>query len=151
MKVRFVPLDKKSWEWIHERAKPEWTNRTKGVVAIGPDGAILAVAVFDTWTFSSGQVHVAIENRLAIRHGFIEECLHYFFNTCDRKVLICTIPTINEKSLRFTKNLGFRDIFVIKDGYDVGVDYVIREMRKDDCRWIDGKANSRRTRLQGSR
>lgn len=145
MRVKFVPLQKSHWPWISARANPEITPRTKGIVALDENGIILACAVFDTWTYTSGQVHVAIENKAAIRYGFIEVCMGYFFNTCDRKVMIGLTPANNLKSLKFNRHLGFTELFRVKDGYDHGVDYVVQELRKEDCRWIiHGKENSRR-------
>jgi hypothetical protein len=138
VKVQFVPISGDNWWWVTKQTDAELTPRTKGIVAISDDGRILACAVFDSWTYSSAQVHIAIENRLAIRHGFIEECMHYFFNSCDRKVLIGLTPSNNERALKFIKNVGFVELFRVKDGFDVGVDYVVQEMRKENCRWING-------------
>lgn len=144
MKVTFLPLRKEHWEWIYRRASPELTSRTRGVVAQSETGTILAAAVFDSWTYTSGQVHVAIENVAAIRHGFVYECMDYFFNTCDKKVLIGLTPSNNVKSLKFNRHLGFREVYRVKDGYDYGVDYVVQELRKEECRWINEQRHARR-------
>ncbi len=144
MIVKFVPLREYHWPWIAAQAQPELTPRTRGIVALDENGTILAATVFDTWTYTSGQAHFAISNPLVLRHGFFEECLDYFFNYCDKRVLIGLVPSNNAKSLRLTKHIGFTEVFRMKDGYDHGIDYVVFEMRKENCRWIHGKESARR-------
>ncbi len=51
--------------------------------------------------------------------------------------VVSYISSDNIKSLKFTELLGFRHIATIKDAIDNGVDLVIKEMRRKDCRWID--------------
>jgi L-amino acid N-acyltransferase YncA len=142
MKVSIVAMSTDDqWEWLYARATPTITPRSKGIVALREDGTILAAAVFDSWTRTSGQVHVAIDNPLAIRHGFVHECMDYFFNFCDRRIMIGLTPSNNTKSLKFNKKLGFVEVFRIEDGFDEGVDYVIQELRKENCRWINERCS----------
>jgi hypothetical protein len=143
VKISFVPLRESHWEWIYSRASPELTRRTKGVVALDERGTILACAVFDSWTYTSGQVHVAIANPMVLRHGFVEECMDYFFNTCERQIMIGLTPANNVKSLKFNRHLGFQEVYRVKDGYDYGVDYVVQELRKSECRWIHEQRHAR--------
>ncbi len=144
MKLTFVPLRKEHWDWIYQRASPELTRRTRGVVALDQNGIILACAVFDSFTYTSGQVHVAIANPIVIRHGFLEECFGYFFHECDKQILIGLTPANNEKSLKFNRHLGFREVYRVKNGWDYGVDYVVQEMHRDECRWLNEQRHARR-------
>lgn len=140
MKVKFLPLDKESWEWVYSSIKPVYTKQTKGIVARNSDTQeILAVTIFDTWLPTSGQIHVAISNPMVLRHGYIEECMNYFFNTAEKELLLGVTPSDNLKALKFNRHIGLTELFRIKDGFRFGVDLVIQELRKDDCRWINGQ------------
>jgi hypothetical protein len=32
--------------------------------------------------------------------------------------------------------MGFRETFRLKNGWDIGVDMVLKEMHRDECRWL---------------
>jgi hypothetical protein len=55
--------------------------------------------------------------------------------------MIGLTPSNNTKSLKFNKKLGFVEVFRIEDGFDEGVDYVIQELRKENCRWINERCS----------
>ena len=42
----------------------------------------------------------------------------------------------NQEALDLDLHLGFRQIAVLRDHWAVGVDTVLLEMRREDCRWI---------------
>jgi hypothetical protein len=129
------------WAWIKQRADPIWTEGTKGLVAEDLDtGEIVAMAALDNWTGNSVQIHWAIDNPLVLRHGFIEEIFYYLFTTCDKKILLATIPSNNVKSLKLSTHIGLDTVHTIKDGFEEGVDYILMEMRKENCKWLKERA-----------
>lgn len=130
------------WNWISKRADPTLTENTKGIVAVDTKvDRIVAMAVFDTWTHNSVQIHWAIDNPLILRHGFIQECFNYVFNTCDKGIMLATIPSDNAKSLKLSSHIGLDVVHTIKDGFNKGVDYILMEMRKENCKWLKGVSN----------
>ncbi len=72
-----------------------------------------------------------------MKHGYPEEVFNYVFNTCDKGVVIGVTPSNNEQALKFNAHLGLTEIYRIKDGYDVGIDYVVQQLRKENCRYIE--------------
>ncbi len=127
------------WNWISKRADPTLTENTKGIVAVDTKvDRIVAMAVFDNWTDNSVNVHLAIDKPLVLRHGFLEECFNYIFNTCNKGIIMATIPANNIKSLKINSHIGFNMIHIIEDGFSKGVDCVLTEIRKENCKWLKG-------------
>lgn len=99
-------------------------------------GEILAMVVFDWWTHNSAEGHVCIEEPSAIL-PLLRKALRYFFLETGRSVLLGRVRATNTRALALDKGLGFREVHRIKDGYAVGEDMVLLEMRREDCRWLE--------------
>lgn len=122
--------------WVIEHAGCKPCVDSKNVVLL-LKGKIVAGVQFDSWTETTAQVHVAIKNPMALRHHFLEEVFTYFFVTCGKLRLLGLTPADNAKALRFNKRIGLRETYRIKDGHAEGVDLVLQEMTRDECRWIE--------------
>lgn len=112
------------------------TTQFKGIKQVEEDGRRSAMVGFDDWTANSAQMHVWIENPKAMNRQLIRECLHYLFITCDRGIAIGVTPCNNVASLEFNRKLGFEHLLTIKDGYALGTDIAIQELRREKCRWL---------------
>lgn len=132
----FVPLQEHHWPRIPVEARPQLTAQTKGIVALNEQGDLEGACCFDTWTFNSCQLHIYIKNPFVLKHGVAYEVFNYAFNTCGKSMVIGMTPADNEKALKFIKNIGLNEIFRIPEGYAVGVDYVVTQLKREDCRWI---------------
>jgi len=124
------------FDWIQKRAECARCEDTKGIV-IHRNSQVVGAVVLDSWSYNSVTIHVAIDDLLCMKHGFPEEVFNYIFNTCDKGVVIGITPANNEKALRFNKRIGLVELYRIRDGYDVGIDYVVQELRKENCRYIE--------------
>ena len=130
------------WKWLTARADPVLTTATTGIVAIDKNTAsIVAMACFDSWTETSAQIHWAIDKPMVLRHGFVEEIFNYLFNTCGKEILLAGIPADNIKSLKLGVHLGMKVIYRIGDGVKRGVDLVLMEQRKENCKWLRSATN----------
>lgn len=109
----------------------------RGISAVDKNRRLLGVIGFDYWTPSSVQMHVWYASPMALRGGvFLKEAFTYAFVTNKRKVAFGVIPSDNEKALKFIWHVGFKEVARLKDGWDVGTDMVINEMRPEFCRWL---------------
>lgn len=136
----FRALGVKDWWLVIERLGIKLTEDTKGILAVR-DGRIVAGCVFNYWTYSSVQVHFWIDDKFVIRHGFFNEVADYAFNTCGKSRLIGLVPADNEEALKLDRHIGFKETHRIKDGYKVGVDFVMMEAdRTDLSRWLNEEA-----------
>lgn len=132
--VTVVPLKGKHWEWIKHRASPVLCKDTTGLVAKKGDRIVGAV-VFDSFSYNSCLAHIAIEDAWVTRR-LVRMACEFVFLHADRGVMTGLTPADNEDALRLNKGIGFQEICRIRDGYKVGVDYVLQEMRRETCRWI---------------
>jgi hypothetical protein len=132
MRYNFKKLDAMhEWQWLVERAKPCLSEDMRGIVAYHGDKIVAAVAI-DNWSYNSGTIHIAVDDPFVFRWGFQNEVFDYIFETCGKGVVIGITPGDNAKALKFNTHMGFKEIYRIRDGYAVGVDYVVTELRKED-------------------
>lgn len=135
--IYFAPLEPSvHWNWVKERARPLLCEDTCGIIALRDTGEILAAVVFDSFTVTTCMVHLAIDNPLALRHGLLSEAAHYLFNVRNRIKIFGMTPSDNKRALKFNKHMGWRELYRVKDAYDIGVDYVVQEMTKEECPWL---------------
>ena len=134
----FLPLKSDYWPQVQEDIKCIQMADTCGVIAIEKDsGELLAAGVADTFSYTGCQVHMLIKNPLILRHKWLEAVFGYIFETCNRHVIVGLVPGDNKKAIKLNKHVGYKEVYRIKGGFNVGVDYVIMEMRREDCRWIN--------------
>lgn len=134
---RFGKLEvMRDWPWVEKTLHCHLVEDTTGIVAIDAEGDYAGVVVMDGWTPSSVFVHIAVLNPMVLRHGFLSKAADAIFSHAGRELVLGMVPSNNEKALAFNKKIGFTELFRIKNGFDYGVDYVILEMRRDDCRWL---------------
>ena len=133
--VTYAPLREAGWRWLEDRAKPIRCEDTTGFIALR-DNSIIAAVAFDSWTENSGLAHIAIEDPFVLRHGFLELAFGFAFHHADRGIMLGMTPADNEKALRFNKRIGFQEVYRVKDAYRPGIDYVLQEIRRENCRWL---------------
>ena len=134
--MNFIGVTPNDLSYIPQNARPNACADTKGVMAVDEEGIPQAICVLDSWSFNSVMIHIWIENAFVLKHGFAEEVFNYVFNDAGRNLIIGVTPADNPKALKFIKHMGFVEIFRIKDGHAKGVDFVITECRKENCRYI---------------
>ena len=134
--MNFFPLKPKDLGLMPSISRPNLCEDTRGIVAV-KDGEPVAIAVFDSWSFNSCRIHIWIEDAFVLKHGFAEEVFNFVFNGSERTKIIGLTPSDNDKALKFITHIGFEELFRIEDGYKIGVDYVVTEMKKENCRYID--------------
>ena len=133
--VTIVPLAKAHWQWVKDRASPVLCEDTTGFVALRGD-RIVGAMVFDSWSYSACLCHVAIEDPRVVRR-LLRKAANFLFVYGNRRVIVGLTPADNEQALRLNRGIGFEEVHRIRDGYKPGVDYVVQEMRRENCRWIE--------------
>ena len=136
--IKFKPLTTdEEWLWFKERTHVLRCEDTQGIVAIDGTAGILAVLVADSFSPDSCNVHMAIDNPLVIRSGFLHEVGRHLFHTCGRSHIFGLVPSTNKRAIKFDKHIGFTEVACIPDGVGTGVDYIVFRMDKADCPWIE--------------
>lgn len=123
-------------ELIASRLPIAIDSETRGVLYEDNRG-LGAMVIYDSWTNTACQVHIYSNgpDRL-FRPDFIREVFWYPFIQCGKSLLYSVTPADSEASLALSKYLGFREMYRQKDGWDKGIDMVLKELRREDCRWL---------------
>lgn len=110
------------------------TETTRGIVAYDADTTeTAALFMIDGWTQTAAQVHQVIIKSMVIRHGWFEEVANYMFTTAGRKQVYATVPDTHRKALSLNEKLGFEQIARLPNGWDEGVDYLVLELKRENC------------------
>lgn len=99
-------------------------------------GIIDAVVAYNGFTYRICSMHVVGEGSRWIDRQLLRTCFDYVFNHCKCVVVYGHVASNNEKALRLDAHLGFKEVYRIKDAVEDGIDLVILEMRREDCRWL---------------
>ena len=132
--MKFVPLQEHHFDWIQKRTGIIRVSDVKGI-GVELNDKIIAVCACDSWTATSVQVHIAIDNPICLKNNRLQnEVFEYIFNQANRLVAIGLVPANNYRALRFDTKIGFTESCRIKDGYEEGIDLVIMTLHKSDWR-----------------
>lgn len=123
---------KRVGEWVCERIEGIYTT---GGPAIGleRDGKLEAGVLYEGFTGSSIQMHVAIDGRMT--PSFLWYSFYYPFNELKVKKIIGIVPAWKPDVLAFDKNIGFVEAFTIEDYYPLGA-AIILTMTPSQCRFL---------------
>lgn len=98
--------------------------------------SVKAFVGYDCWTPNSVQMHIWVAEGVSLPRKFVREAFRYPFEQCGRGLVIGLTPGYNSAALEFNRRIGFREAYRVPDGWSLGTDVVIQEMRRDECRWI---------------
>jgi len=102
------------------------------------DGNLVAVVGYCGFRTKSCVCHIASVGKNWMSKDFLWAIFDYPFNKLGVSVILITISSNNEDSLKFSRHLGFVDKAYIEDAHEDG-DLVILAMRRENCRFLDIK------------
>ena len=126
----------KDWEDVNRLLPILRVEDTTGIVAVNSEGVLVAACVMDNWTENSVQCHLLLDDISVIRYGFLDLCFDFIFNRNGRKVMYGLVPGNNSKALKLNKHLGFTEKCRFEGAFEDNVDYVIMELKKENCKYI---------------
>ena len=134
MKVKFrafVPVDAVT---VRTKMPYAMTEATTGIVAYEADTSeTLAVFLAEDWTQTAVSVHQVILNTMVLRHRWLEEIGHYVFTQAGRKKMFAVVPDNHAKALSLNEKIGFERVARLEDAYAEGVDYIVMELKRENC------------------
>jgi L-amino acid N-acyltransferase YncA len=99
------------------------------------NGKLRACVVYCNFQGKSCQTHICSTGKHWMSKEYLWAMFDYPFEKLGLKVILAVIAGSNEKSLKLSRKLGFKDVAKIPDAHDDG-DLVILTMRPDECRWL---------------
>lgn len=127
------------WGWINKMLPIFQVEDTSGMVVMDKNEPVGAM-IMDNWTNNSVQAHFILKNPMVLRTGFLEICFDYIFNVRGRKVVYALIPSNNVKSIKITIHMGATEKCRFEEAYADGVDYIVMELRKENCKYLEEAA-----------
>lgn len=123
-----------------------WAQRVVGVkfrrdahtIGLEKDDEIVAVVVFDTFSESDCNIHIATDGtRKWMNKELLLSTFAYPFTQLGFRRITGLVTADNEEALRFDEHLGF-----VREGYHPkagigGKDLISLGMLREDCRFID--------------
>lgn len=133
---KYTVMDKASFEWFNQQVPVLAVEDSCGIVAINEKNEYIGGCVLDNWTETSVQCSFLIESPMLLRDKFFHKCATFIFNEMGRELVYVLVPSDNEKSLNFVTRMGFIEQARLIGAFKEGVDYVILELRKENCRHL---------------
>ena len=124
-------------KWIWKRVGRETPFEQFYAIGVERKGRLIAGVVFDSFASKTRcSMHCAgVEPNWCTRE-LLYHSFNYAFNVAECKVIINTVSSSNQSSIKFTKHIGFKQVGKpIKNGATDG-DLVILAMHKKDCKWL---------------
>ena len=131
MIVRSAPPE--HYDWIASRANLVISSQFRAIEAMNGEDKILGMVGFDGWTPNAVSVHIALERPELLRR-MVRVALGTAFTV--RNVVIAPVLSNNARSIKMVEGVGFTRSGELKDAWEPGVDLLLYQMRRDQCRWI---------------
>ena len=125
------------WGWVNQQVPIIQCIDTCGIMAIDLDkNETVGAMILDNFTDNSVQAHFMISKPTVLKYKFLEECYDYVFNVAGKKFMYGLVPGDNKKALKMNKHMGWTEKCRLEDGFSDGVDYVLMELKKENCRYL---------------
>lgn len=121
--------------WFFEQTRYRFGGGWRGIVALTAAGQVRGMVGYDGWTENAVQMHVALPDPRAAL-ALVRPAFSYPFEEIGVKVAYGLTPADNHRGLALASRLGFRQVYRLQDGWADGVDLVLSEMRREECRWL---------------
>ncbi len=122
------------WEQLNQVMPMVRQEDTRGVVALDENGRLLGGIVCEDWTETMCSAHIVlIDGYKALKMGLHKELANFVFTQAGKLKIMGLVPADNEKALKLDKHLGFTELFRIENGYKPDVDYVVMELKRENC------------------
>lgn len=119
-------------------------NPTSGLRGIryGMESDAEAVVAYDNWTNNAVFMHCwSRATKPWFDERFLHEIFRYPFEICNKGLVIGLTQGDNTPVIEFSRRVGFVEKYRVKDGWSLGTDLVIQEMRREECRWLKPRSS----------
>lgn len=99
------------------------------------DGVLLAGVVFDEYTGTDVNMHVAVDSMRAVTRSTLKAAFTFAFETLKCQRVTGLVPAKNVKARAFDEHLGFKLEGVKQCAFEDD-DELIYGMTKDACKWL---------------
>jgi hypothetical protein len=131
------PATRLDLDWAAERVDITFSPRAQGIAALDASGCVRGVVVFDSWTPTAAQLHVALDTPIALR-CLLTAGFGYVFRQEGRRLLWMLVNESRSHAVHLAREMGFREAHRVRQGESSDLDIILFEMRREECRWLKG-------------
>ena len=118
-----------------------YNSNSNSVVIENENGGVGAMAIYDRWTPTAVEMHAySAGPQYVFRPEFCKAIFEYPFVQQNKMLAFAVTPCDNIASIALARFLGFREVYKIRDGWDLGTDMVIQELRRENCRFLENRS-----------
>ena len=103
-------------------------------------GEMVAGVVYENWNGASFTVHIVVQGLMTPK--YLAAIFHYPFVHVGAQALIAPVAPSNDESIKFVKNLGFRELARLPGCHPDG-SLLLFVMQREECRFIGERYGSR--------
>lgn len=133
--MRVLPATPADYPWIASRAQLCIGPQFRAIKAVDEAGRVHGCVGYDAWTQNAVSMHVALDNPAALR-ALLGPGFRIPFVEFGKGVVLATVLSTNARSLALVPKLGFREVARLREAWAKGVDLVLFEMRREECRFL---------------
>lgn len=122
--------------WIAKRCNMVWTSENSTAIGLLKDEKLVAGVWYEDFNKRSITCHIAITGKMT--REYLHIIFHYPFVQLGVEKIVVPVTSNNEASLKFVKNLGFKEEARLLDVSPDG-DMIFFVMPKDKCRFLGEK------------
>lgn len=126
-----------AWPWLVERTGCVLTSDFRAIQATDVNGKIRGMVGYCDWAPNSVRAHLAADSPIVWR-SLLRPALEYPFTQAGVGMILAAVRGSNARSLRFCGAVGLGVTCRVKDGFKAGEDWVLLQLRKEDCRFLLG-------------
>ena len=129
----FVPADLHT---VRQHMPFSISESTAGMVAYDLDTQeTLAIFIAQEFTPTSCMIHQLILKPMVLRpkYKLLWNVGEWLFGKANLLKIYGLVPEHNWKARQMNEKMGFREICILEEAYNHGVDYILMEMRRDEC------------------
>jgi hypothetical protein len=125
------------WAWCNLQVGIKRCEDTTGIMAVDLDtNETVGACIMDNWTANSVQCHLMLTTPMLLRHKFLDCCFDFMFNSMGVNRVYGLVPANIEKAVKLNTHMGFTVKARLEEAFEVGVDYLLMEMKRENCRFI---------------
>ena len=138
MRIVYTPFNfRRDWKWVNDQIPILHCEDTAGIMAIDADRRVpVGACLMDNWTNNSVQCHFMLTTPMLLKHGFLEECFGFIFKNQNVNFVYGLVPANNDKAVKLNTHMGFTVKTRLEEAYDVDVDYLLMQLKREDCKYI---------------
>lgn len=121
-------------DWVCKRIGADEPTGAYATIGIVKNEKLVGAALIDSFVGKMCSIHCAGDGNWCSLL-FIRTVFSYVFSQIQCNAVLNVVSSENVRSLRFTKHLGFKEVYRVKGGCGE-FDAVLLELQKIDCRWL---------------